>query len=118
MRCLSLTALMFAFLFAPRVATAQSIEALQKSLSTTADPANQAKLQKQLGDAWMAEDNLDRAAEAYMKALATGRENFSPSERLRMAIYLSWADRLTDSEVELRHLLRQDPRNVAARTHL
>jgi hypothetical protein len=71
-----------------------------------------------MGDAWIAQDNLNRAAEAYWNALAAGRESFSTSERLRMAIYLSWADRLNDSELELRYLLRQDPKNVAARTHL
>ena len=35
-----------------------------------------------------------------------------------MAIYLSWVDRLAESEAELRRLLAQDPKNIAARTHL
>jgi len=35
-----------------------------------------------------------------------------------MAIYLSWADRLSESEAELRRVLNQEPKNIAARTHL
>jgi hypothetical protein len=43
---------------------------------------------------------------------------FSPRERLQMAIYLSWADRLNESKDELTKLLAEDPKNIAARTHL
>src|SRR5258708_18639949 len=35
-----------------------------------------------------------------------------------MAVYLSWADRLREYEDELNPLLAQDPKNIAARTHL
>src|ERR1044071_2270891 len=37
---------------------------------------------------------------------------------LQMAIYLSWADRLNESKDELTKLLAEDPKNIAARTHL
>jgi tetratricopeptide (TPR) repeat protein len=100
------------------IAPAQTVEQLEKSLSSTSDRASQAKLYKQLGDVWVAQDNLDKAGEAYAKALTADRDSFSASERLRMAIYLSWADRLRDSEAELRSLLVQDSKNIAARTHL
>ncbi len=96
----------------------QSIDDLQNSIAATRDRAVQAKLYRQLGDAWVARDNLEQAAEAYLGAFAAGRDSFSPSERLRMAIHLSWADRLNDAEVELRHLLGDDPKNIGARTHL
>lgn len=98
--------------------SSQTIEDLQKSLAANPDRTGQAKLYQQLGDAWVARDNLENAADAYAKALAANREGFSPSERLRMAIYLSWADRLQASEAELRALLAQNPKNIAARTHL
>lgn len=102
----------------PLIASTQTLDELQKSIGSARDGPTAAKLNKQLGDAWVAQDNLEQAAEAYLQALAAGREHFSSSERLRMAIYLSWADRLKDSEAELRHLLTEDPKNVAARTHL
>lgn len=119
MRILTLGNVALALLLAAPLATyGQSIDALQKSLTSAVDRGSQAKLNKQLGDALVAEDKLDQAAQAYMKALAADRNSFSPAERLRMAIYLSWADRLHDSEAELRFLLAQDPKNVPARTHL
>ena len=119
MRILPIITLALAlFLAAPLVTHSQQIDDLQKSLSSASDRASHAKLNKQLSDAWVAEDNLEQAAQAYLKALAADRDGFSQSERLRMAIYLSWADRLQDSEAELRLLLAQNPKNVAARTHL
>ena len=102
----------------PKLSLSQPVEDLQKSLAATSDPATQAKLHKQLGDILVAQDNLGQAAEEYSKALAAGRDGFPNSERVRMAIVLSWADRLHESEAELRRLLVQDSKNVAARTHL
>ena len=97
---------------------AQSVEELQKILATTVDQPTQARLSKQLGDALVAQDKIDLAADAYAKALAASPESFSTSDRVRMAIYLSWADRLAESEAELRRLLNLEPNHIAARTHL
>ena len=101
----------------PTAASAQTAGELQKAIQSTSDAASQAKLYKRLGDVLVEQDNLEQAAEAYSKALA-GRENFSVNERLQMAIYLSWADRLQESKEELTRLLAQDPKNIAARSHL
>jgi tetratricopeptide (TPR) repeat protein len=110
--------LVLLFIAAPRAASGQTIEQLQQSILATSEPAAQSKLNKQLGDALVAKDDLEGAADAYSKALQSGRESFSARDRLQMAIYLSWADRLRESRDELNRLLVQEPNNIAARTHL
>jgi thioredoxin-like negative regulator of GroEL len=99
-------------------AAAQTIDELRQAVRSTTDRSAQAKLYKQLGDALIEHDNIEQAAAAFSEALAAGRENFSANERLQMAIYLSWADRLRDSTDELNRLLAEDPKNIHARTHL
>jgi tetratricopeptide (TPR) repeat protein len=98
--------------------SAQTVDQLLKSAQTAPDKKTQANLYKQLGDKLAAEDQIEQAADAFSKALASGRENFSPTERVRMAIHLSWADRLKESRDELDRVLAQDPKNIAARSHL
>ena len=98
--------------------SAQTVDQLLKSAQTAADKKTQANLYKQLGDKLAAQDQIEQAADAFSKALASGRENFSPTERVRMAIHLSWADRLKESRDELDRVLAQDPKNIAARSHL
>jgi len=98
--------------------SAQTVDQLLKSAQTAPDKKTQANLYKQLGDKLVAQDQIEQAADAFSKALASGRENFSPTERVRMAIYLSWADRLKESRDELDRVLTQDPKNIAARSHL
>jgi thioredoxin-like negative regulator of GroEL len=106
------------FITAPRAVWGQGIEQLEQSILATTDRAAQSKKNKQLGDVLVAKDNLEGAAEAYSKALQLGRDSFSDRDRLQMAIYLSWADRLRESRDELDRLLQKDPSNIAARTHL
>jgi tetratricopeptide (TPR) repeat protein len=98
--------------------SAQTVDQLLKSAQTAPDKKTQANLYKQLGDKLAAQDQIEQAADAFSKALASGRENFSPTERVRMAIHLSWADRLKESRDELDRVLAQDPKNIAARSHL
>ena len=102
----------------PTPSAGQSVEELQKTLAVTADKPTQGRLYKQLGDLLVAQDNLEQAADAYAKALAASPDSFSVTDRVRMAIYLSWADRLGESEAELRRIINLDPKNIAARTHL
>ncbi len=109
--CLLLVAL-------PAVSSAQTVEQLQKAINSTSDRSAQSKLYKQLGDAFVAQDKIAEAAEAFSKALSLGRDGFAASERVRMAMYLSWADRLQESKDELGRLLAREPKNIAARTHL
>jgi len=102
----------------PLTATAQTPDELIKSATTTPDKATQARLYKQAGDKLTAQDRMDQAADAFSKALAAARESFSSAERVQMAIYLSWADRLAESKEELTRVLAREPKNIAARTHL
>jgi len=104
--------------FAPGVVSAQTVEQLKQSLLATSDRSAQSRLYKQLGDAFVEKDDLEQAAEAYLRALEIGRDGFAVRERLQMAIYLSWADRLPESKAELNGILKQEPNNIAARTHL
>lgn len=97
---------------------AQSVDQLRSKIDATKDPADQAKLYKELGDQYRLQDKLEDAAAAYEKALSLGRDRFSADDRVRMAIYLSWADRLQESIHELRSVLTQDPKHLAARIHL
>jgi thioredoxin-like negative regulator of GroEL len=103
---------------APGAASAQSVEQLKQSILATSDRTAQSKLYKQLGDAFASKDDLEQAADAYSKALQLGRDSFATRERVRMAIHLSWADRLQESQDELNRLLAEEPNNIAARTHL
>jgi tetratricopeptide (TPR) repeat protein len=102
----------------PMTISAQTSADLQRAIDNSTDRTARAKLYKQLGDLGVAQDKLEPAADAYLRALDNGRESFTPMERVQIAIYLSWADRLNESENELRALLKQEPKNLAARTQL
>ena len=73
---------------------------------------------QQLGDQYVSQERLKEAADAYAQALSLGREQFTLDERVRMAIYLSWENRLDAAIDELQRVARQDPGHVAARIHL
>jgi tetratricopeptide (TPR) repeat protein len=80
--------------------------------------AEQARAFKSDGDVYVRNDDLEKAADAYIQALDLDRDAFSGDERTRMAIYLSWADRLGRAENELRAVLASEPANRDARVHL
>src|SRR6266550_3225999 len=105
-------------LLLPNLVSAQTVDDLQQAIRSTSDRPAQAKLYKRLGDLLVEQDNVEQAADAFSRALSAGRESFSPNERVQMAVYLSWADRLNESKDELERLLTQDPKNIPARTHL
>jgi thioredoxin-like negative regulator of GroEL len=114
-----LLVLLFAFLFNVHTSwAAQSDSELLQQIQSTTDASAQAKLYKVLGDHYVTQDKFDLAADAFANALALGRDLFSATERVQMAVYLSWADRLRESERELRAVLARDPKNLHARTHL
>ncbi len=98
--------------------SAESVDALQSRIKATSDRSTLARLHKQLGDQYIAQDRITEAAEAYGHALETDPGQFSSAERVQMAIYLSWADKLKPSERELRAVLAREPKNREARTHL
>ena len=98
-------------------AMAAGAEAPTKS-PLSQDPGAQARQFKQTGDLHTADDELDKAADAYIKALDLSRSSFSSAERLLMATRLSWADRLARSESELRNIVASEPGNLDARLRL
>lgn len=98
-------------------ALAAGSDAPQKSTSSQ-EAAARARQHKQSGDLYVADDDLDKAADAYIKALDLSRESFSPAERLVMATRLSWADHLARAEAELRDVLASEPGNLEARIRL
>jgi tetratricopeptide (TPR) repeat protein len=87
---------------------------------SAASPAGseEARELKSAGDGYVKRDELDKAADAYIRALDRDRKAFSADERTRMAIYLSWADRLGRAEEELWAVLESEATNSDARTHL
>jgi tetratricopeptide (TPR) repeat protein len=80
--------------------------------------AQRARSYKELGDSYVSDDRLDAAADAYGEALSLDREAFTPDERVEMAIYISWEDRLDEAGNELRLVLSEDPAHIGARSHL
>lgn len=92
------------------------LDAAEPAASSTR--AEQARQLKSTGDNYVKNDDLDRAADAYIQALDLDREAFSADDRTRMAIYLSWADRLARAENELRSVLESEAGNRDARVHL
>ena len=97
---------------------AESIEKIQEAIQSTEDKSKLAELYRQLGDHYVSQDRIDEGAAAYLRALTLSREKFSVEDRLKMAIYLSWADRLDEAIEELRLITNEDPKNLRARTHL
>jgi tetratricopeptide (TPR) repeat protein len=73
---------------------------------------------KELGDQYVSQERFRDAADAYGQALALGREQFKLDDRVRMAIYISWEDRLDAAVDELRRVIVKDPAHVGARIHL
>ena len=114
---LALTPVILCMSFSPAVA-AESVDALQNRIKATTDKSSLARLYKELGDQYVAQDRLTEAAKAFSDALRTDPDRFSDAERVQMAIYLSWADNLKESERELRAVLARQPKHLEARTHL
>ena len=103
--------------FSP-VMAAETVDTLESRIKSTSDRSAPAGLYKQLGDQLLAQDKITEAAEAFSQALRNDRDRFSTSERVQMAVYLSWADRLKEAARELRAVLAREPKNLEARIQL
>ena len=82
------------------------------------DPVKEAQSLKKLGDNYVSKDEVRAAADTYEQALALARNHFTPDDCVRMAVILSWDDRLSSAIRELRFVLERDPENRNARIHL
>ncbi len=94
-----------------------AVAAYRSRIDAAAAPQEKAELHKELGDLFTGKDNYTDAASQYVAALSLTR-SFPASERLRMAVAISWADRLDDSVRELEAILADEPADAAARIHL
>jgi thioredoxin-like negative regulator of GroEL len=92
--------------------------AILNAIEKTNDPAERARLYKDLGDRYASEEDYRSAADAYIEALDEDRNSFSPADRTVMAVSLLRAERLKEARFELRHVLKQDPENAEARINL
>ena len=77
-----------------------------------------AKQYRELGDSYASQDKLKEAADAYELALSRNRNAFTFDERVRMAVYISWENRLDRAIDELHRVLQQNPSHVEARIQL
>jgi tetratricopeptide (TPR) repeat protein len=91
--------------------------AYRQRIEQAATPKDKAMLHKELGDLFAGIDNYTEASREYVAALSLSRD-FPTAERVRMAVGISWADRLDDAVRELRAVLADEPGNVPARIHL
>jgi len=91
--------------------------AYQQRIEAASSPKEKALLHKELGDLFAGTDNYTEAAREYVTALSLSRD-FPTADRVRMAVGISWADRLADAVRELRAILADEPGNVPARITL
>ncbi len=88
------------------------------SVSEGKSKAEEALENKKRGDEYAAQDENQRAADEYAKALSLDGAAFTIEERLHMAVVMSWAARFEDASRILRDILAVEPENNEARVHL
>jgi thioredoxin-like negative regulator of GroEL len=94
------------------------LAATKESVSNGKSKTEEALQSKKRGDEYASHEDNKRAADEYVKALSLDATAFTIEERLRMAIVISWADRLEEASRILREILAEDPQNEEARVHL
>ena len=95
---------------------ARSGELFSQATPSSGDARGEALVRKERGDQYASQENYKQAAEEYVKALEADSGAFNSSERLKMAVAVSWADRLDDAIHILRAILAEDPMNRLARS--
>ncbi len=94
-----------------------TIESYRKKIEASNDNEEKALLYKNLGDLYASREDYRNAAEEYIRALSL-KKNFPEQERLRMAVSISWGDRLDEAIAEFQAILKENPSNTEARTDL
>jgi tetratricopeptide (TPR) repeat protein len=95
-----------------------TIDSYQNVIDETWEGTEEALYRKKLGDAYVLKEDYQKAAEEFIGALSLKPSAFSVQDRVQMAVYLSWADRLEESIKVLRDVLMEDPDNHKARIEL
>jgi tetratricopeptide (TPR) repeat protein len=80
--------------------------------------SEEAQSYKRQGDRYVSEDAIQLAANAYQRALLLSRNQFTWDERVQMAVYISWDNRLESAIRELQLVLAEDPGYLDARVNL
>jgi tetratricopeptide (TPR) repeat protein len=91
----------------------EAIEAYHKAIEESKDNMAKAVLYKELGDFFVSRGNFKNAGGEFVNALSLSRK-FSESDRLQMAIYMSWGERLNEAMIELKAILGETPGNLKA----
>ncbi|HYA86616.1 MAG TPA: tetratricopeptide repeat protein, partial [Nitrospirota bacterium] len=89
-----------------------------KSVTDEKSRTDEALESKKRGDEYASQEDNNRAADEYIKALDLDAAVFTIDERLHMAIVMSWGDRLEEASRILRAILAEDPSNNKARVYL
>ncbi len=94
-----------------------TVESYLNAIAQAKSSTERADLHKALGDLYVSREDFKKAAEQYIEALSLYR-GFPENERLQMAVYISWGDRLDEAIAELKSIVSGSPGNLRARTHL
>ncbi|RJP65406.1 MAG: hypothetical protein C4532_17740 [Candidatus Abyssobacteria bacterium SURF_17] len=114
---LAVSTLFSSFAYAQEEAFDLTVENYKKAIEEATDSAEKARLHKELGEVFVSTDDLKSAAQEYLDALSL-YDGFSPEERVRMAVYILWAERYDDGISVLRSILAEDPDFLEARIQL
>ncbi|HML78520.1 tetratricopeptide repeat protein [Geobacter sulfurreducens] len=95
----------------------EAVTAYRATIGQASAVREKAMLHKELGDLYAEKDQYTEAADEYVAALALDH-GFPTTERIRMAVAVSWANRLDDAIFALRAVVADEPDNTTARTHL
>lgn len=95
----------------------EAVEAYREVIEGSKDDIAKASLHKELGDLFVSRGDFRSAAREFIKALRLF-QNFSEADRLQMAIYMSWGEKLNEALVELNSIVSKTPENFRARLHL
>jgi len=91
----------------------QYIESAEKATNNK----EKALIYKQLAELLIARDDFKNAATFYVKALSLSQD-FSEQEKIQIANYMAWGERLSDAITLLRDVLQKNPDNQEARVNL
>lgn len=92
----------------------EAVAAFRKAIDAAPDPAEKGRLHKELGDLYAAREDNKKAAAEFVQALRLYR-GFTKSERLRMAVRISWGGYHDAALQEFTAILLEDPGAMEAR---
>ncbi len=96
----------------------ESVAAYEKMISAAKNKNEEALLRKKLGDYYASREDYGNASGEYLKALSLNASKFTPEERIRMAIAISWADRPDEAVNIFKAVLAENGENLQARIEL